>query len=142
MAHGAAANKGLGDGLHLNRALQSRQYAEFFERVLQREAVDDGGQHAHRVRCSAVDRKRFLARAAKNVSTADHDGDVHAQIAHFFQFARDSSDGFGMNAEPLRPLQRFAGKFQDDPMIFGRGWFGARMCGIGFGHAGIARRAF
>src|SRR5712692_1908100 len=52
-----------------------------------------------------------------NVSAADHDGDFHAQRVHFFKLARDRLNRFPVNAEPLRSLQRLAGKFQQDPLI-------------------------
>ena len=95
--------------------------ALLFERVLQRQAVDDRGQHAHVIAGGAVDGQRFLARAAKNVSAADHDGHLHAQVAHFLHFAGDACDGFGVNAETLRTLKGFSGKFQDDAAVSGRG---------------------
>ena len=85
--------------------------ALLFERVLQRQAVDDGRQHAHVVAGGAVDRKRFLARAAKDVAAADDDGHLHAQVVHFLHFAGNAVDGFGVNAESLRTLKGFPGKF-------------------------------
>ena len=93
-------------------ALSSRVCdALLFERVLQRQAVDHRGQHAHVIAGRAVDGQRFLARAAEDISAADHDGHLHAEVADFLHLARDAVDGFGVNAETLRTLKRFSGKF-------------------------------
>ena len=50
MAHGAAADIGLTDLRHLDGRHDAGLDALFFERVLQGQGVDDGGEHAHMVR--------------------------------------------------------------------------------------------
>ena len=117
MADRAPADEGFGDVVHFDRALQPGDDALFFERVLQRQAVDDGRKHPHIVTGGAVNRKRLLAGPAKEVSAADDDGNLQAEIADFFQFTRNAGHGLGMNAEALRPLQGFSGKFQDDAIV-------------------------
>src|SRR5215469_5683201 len=57
------------------------------------------------VSCKAM----ALTTVAKNVSAADHDGGFHTQFVNFFQLARNGLNGFAVNAESLRPLERFAG---------------------------------
>ena len=56
MAHGAAADERLGHLVHFDGAEQTRVAAHLFERVLQGETVDHGGEHAHVVAGGAVDR--------------------------------------------------------------------------------------
>ncbi len=111
MPRGAPANERLGDLLHLDRAQQARVATLLFERVLQREAVDHRRQHAHVVGGGAVDRQGLLARAAENIAAADHDGDLHAEVAHFFHFMSDTGDRLGVNPEALRTLKGLTGKF-------------------------------
>ena len=116
VAHGAPADERLGDLMHFDRAQQARDDALLFERVLQRQAVDDRGQHAHVVARGAVDRQRFLARAAEDISAADDDRHLDAQVVDFLHFAGNAVNGFGVNAESLRTLKGFSGKFQDDAL--------------------------
>ena len=105
---------------HVDRAQQARDDALLFERVLQREAVDHRGQHAHVVAGGAVDRKGFLARAAEDISSAHDNGHLNAQVADFLHFAGNAVNGFGVNAEALRTLKGFSGKFQNDASVNGR----------------------
>ena len=121
VAHGAAADEGLGHLMHFDGAQQPRQHALLFERVLQRQPVDHRRQHAHVIAGGAVDRKRFLARPAENVSAADDDGHLHAQVVHFLHFAGNAVDGFGVDPKSLRTLERFAGKFQNNASVNGAG---------------------
>jgi len=43
-----------------------------------------------------------------NVSSADHDSDLHAEGVHVFEFAGDGLDGFAVYAESLWSLKRLA----------------------------------
>ena len=54
VADGAAADERLGHGAHLDGGHDARHDALLLERVLQRQRVDDGGQHAHVVGGGAV----------------------------------------------------------------------------------------
>ncbi len=42
MTHGAPANERLGNLVHLDGALQAREDALLFQRILQRQSIDDG----------------------------------------------------------------------------------------------------
>ena len=50
-----ADHERLGDLRHRDRALHARGRAEFFQRVLQRQGVDDGREHAHVIARRALD---------------------------------------------------------------------------------------
>src|SRR5580704_3696826 len=134
MAHGAAANEGFADLMHLDGALHASMDLSFFERVLQSKGVEDGGEHAHVIAGGAVDFKAFLAGAPEDISSANHDGDLHAEFIYFAKFFGDGVDGAAVDAEALRTLQRFAGEFEENAVV-GRSWFAAFADGFCFrGH--------
>jgi hypothetical protein len=58
-----------------------------------------------------------LPRAAKNITSADHDRNLHAQGVHIFQFAGDGLNRFSVDAESLGTLKRFSGKLQQDSFV-------------------------
>lgn len=75
--------KGLADLVHLDGRLHAGEGADFFQRVLKRECVDDSGQHTHLVGGDAVHVFGLLGHAAEEVAAADDDRDLHPQVAHF-----------------------------------------------------------
>ena len=56
-------------------------WPELLERVLQGEAVDDRGEHAHVVGLGAVHAGAGAGHAPPDVAAADHDGDVDVEVA-------------------------------------------------------------
>ena len=54
MPHGAPADVRLGHLMHLDGAHHARVLAHLLKRVLQRERIDDGGEHAHVVAGHAI----------------------------------------------------------------------------------------
>src|SRR6267154_2535644 len=87
--HRAPPDKRLGNFFHFDGAQHAREHAFFFQRVLQRQRVDDRREHAHVVAGGAVDLKAFLPGPAENISAAHHDRRLHAQFVHIFQLTRD-----------------------------------------------------
>ena len=79
---GAAADVRLGDAVHADGRHQPRLAAERFERVLQGQAVDDRGQHAHVVGRGFLDAGVAGGELgpAEDVAAADDDGDLHAAL--------------------------------------------------------------
>ena len=75
MAAGAAADVGLGHTIHADRRHQPRLGPEALEGILERQAVDDGGEHAHRMRRRLVDTGVSCGerRPAEDVATTDDD---------------------------------------------------------------------
>ena len=63
-------------------------HAELFQRVLQRQRVDDRGQHAHVIARGALDAALAAAQAAEDVAAADHHDHLHAQVAHLADLLR------------------------------------------------------
>src|SRR6202030_875244 len=101
----AAPNERLGNLVHLDSALYPRMYTFFFQSILQSQCIYHRGQHAHKIARGAIDFEALLARAAKNVSAANHDGRFHAQGVHVLYLPRDSLNGFAVNPEALRALE-------------------------------------
>ena len=60
-----------------------------FEGVLQREGVDDRGQHAHVVGLRPVHADGAGGDAAEDVAAADDDGQLHAEGLDFAHLPRD-----------------------------------------------------
>ena len=89
MPHRAAADERLGHVLHLDGGLHARVHAGFFQRLLQRHAVDDRRQHAHVIGRAAVHAAIGRGDAAPDVAAADDDRDLHAHGVDFRHFARD-----------------------------------------------------
>jgi hypothetical protein len=64
--------------VHLDGAHDAAVHFVALEAVLEREGVDDGGQHAHVVCLRAVHAARRTGEAAEDVAAADDDGDLDA----------------------------------------------------------------
>ena len=62
----------------------------FLQGVLQRDAVDHGGQHAHVVGRGAVDAQFAGADAAEEIAAAGDDGDLHSQVVDFLDLGGDA----------------------------------------------------
>ena len=69
--------------MYLQRRQHARDGALALERVLKRERVDDGGEHAHVIGRDPVHAGLGETRAAKDVAAADHETDLHAEREHF-----------------------------------------------------------
>src|SRR4029453_17327339 len=92
----AERDVGLRDLRHVNRRLDPRRYVDLLERVLQREGVHHGGEHAHVVRARAID-PRGLA-PAEDVAAADDDGALHPEVDHVGELAREQARGLRRDA--------------------------------------------
>ena len=113
----APPDEGLGHLMHFDRAHHARVAACFFERVLQREAIEHRREHAHVVARRAIDLESLLPRTAKNVAAADDHRDFDAEILNVFYFARDALDCFRVNSKIIGAGKRFARKLQDDALV-------------------------
>ncbi len=104
---GAAANERFGDLAHIDGAEHARMGSLFFKCILKSYAFDHRGQLTHVISRGAIDRKRFLAGAAKNISAAHHDGNLNADVADLLQFGGHPRHGLRVDAGALGSLQRF-----------------------------------
>ena len=106
VAHGAPANVRLGHLVHEHGAHHPALHVALFQRVLQGDGVDDGGEHAHAVGAHPVHLPGLLLHAAEDVASAHHDADLHAQGVNIGEFAGNFRDFFGIEAKAARPCQR------------------------------------
>ena len=81
VADGPPTDVGLGHLGHLDGGLDPGVLVEALEGVLEGQAVDDGAEHAHRVRLRPVHADGGAGGTAPDVATADDDGDVDAELA-------------------------------------------------------------
>src|ERR1019366_2237286 len=73
VADGAAADVGLGDLVDGDGRLHAAVDVQFLDRVLQRDGINHGGEHAHVVGGHAVHVDGLLGHAAKEVPASHHD---------------------------------------------------------------------
>jgi hypothetical protein len=108
VAHGAAANVGLRDLVHLDGRHDAAEEPELFDGVLQRDGVDHGGQHAHVVGRDPIHIDGLLGDAAKEVAPAHNDADLAAQGMHGGNLCGYFVDKDGIDAETAACGQCFA----------------------------------
>ncbi len=117
VAHGAAANVGLGDLIHEDRGHDPALHAALFKRVLQGDGVDDGGEHAHVVGADAVHFAGLLGHSAEDVASADDDGDLDAEFVDVGNFRCGFGHFFCVQTESAGARQGFARKLENDPFV-------------------------
>ena len=115
----AAADERLGDAVHAEGRHQPRLAVERFERVLQREAVDHRGQHAHVVGGRFLDAGVAGGElgAAEDIAAADHDGDLDAELGRSLDLRGDIDDFLHADAALAGRGKAFAGEFQEDAIV-------------------------
>ena len=92
---------------------------DLLERVLQRERVHHGGEHAHVVGAVAVDPGRLAA--APDVAAADDHRGLHAEVDDLGELPRHERGGLGVDAVPgVGGGEGLAGELQQDPVVLGR----------------------
>ena len=114
MTNRAAANKRLGDLIHLDGGLYPGMNALLLQRVLQGQGVDDGGQHTHVVGGDTVHLTGLLGHAAKEIPAANNNGDLDAQGLDVGKFSSNFVDAERIDAEALVCGQGLAGEFQQN----------------------------
>ena len=127
VAHGAAADVGLGDLAHLDGGLHAAlhvaavgraAHAQALDGVLHGQGVEDGREHAHVVGRGAVHLDHGALAAAPDVAAADDQGDLQAADGQVHDLAGDLLDGF--RAESLAVFaQRLAGELDQYALIDG-----------------------
>ena len=95
--------------------------ALLFERVLQRQRVDDGRQHAHVVGGRPIHPAGAGGHAAEDVAAADDDGRLDAHALDFGHVLRDLGGDIGIDAVGLFAHEGFAGDFEEDSLVGERG---------------------
>ena len=91
--------------------------ADVLEGVLQRQAVDDGGEHAHVVGRGAVHALGAGREAAEQVAAADDHRDLDAEALDLGDVLGDLRRHGGVDAELLLAHEGFTGQLQQDPAV-------------------------
>ena len=117
MPDGAAADVRLGHLMHLDGGHDARGRAGIFQRVLQRQRVDHGGQHAHVVRRYAIHVHGGRRHAPKEIAAAYHQPDLNACSGHLGDLFGQASDPLRIDAEARAAGQHFAAQLQNDALV-------------------------
>ena len=102
---------GFGHLRHGDGALHARGHAELFQRILQRQRIDDRGQHAHVIARGALDAALAAGQSAKNIAAADDHHHLHAQLPHFADLLRHAMNRFGANPHARLAAEGFTAEF-------------------------------
>ena len=117
MAHGAAADEVLADLVDADRRLHAHLEAEALDGVLDRERVDDRGEHAHLVAGDAVHAGTRQTFAAEDVAAADHHRHLHTGLGHALDLVGDEIHHVGRNAEVELAHEGLAGKLEENARV-------------------------
>ena len=119
--HGAAADVRLGDLRDHERREDAGVGPPPLERVLERERVEDGGEHAGVVRRRAVHPLRGGGDAAVDVAAADDDRELQPLRLDVDDLTGDLVDRLRVGAVLVIPHQRLARELQEDAAESGSG---------------------
>ena len=113
---GPAADERLGDLVHADRGHEPGLAAHALQRVLQGQAVDDGGRHAHVVGRRLLDDVGAPAQlgTAEDVAAADHDRELDAARRHARRLAGDPADLLDADAPLAGPAEALARELEQD----------------------------
>ncbi len=114
MTDGAPANKWFCNLIHLNRRLHSGIDSLLFQRILQRQGIDHGGQHAHVIGGNPVHLFGLFSHAPEEIASAHHDSDLDAQRSNVRQFRGDFVNAKRIDTETLGRGQSLAGKLKQN----------------------------
>ena len=89
----------------------------FFERVLQAQGVNDGGQHPHVVGGNAIHVLRGCRDAAKEIAAAHHQSDLHAGLRDFGDLRGQSFHALRIDAKGGPTGQNLTAQLQKDPIV-------------------------
>lgn len=112
MPDGAPPDERLGHLIHFDGSLHACIDFLLLERILQRQRVDDRGQHTHVIGGNAVHVTRLVGHAAEKIAAADYDRDLHAQFVNVRQLGGDLVDASGIDTKALMGSQSFSGKLE------------------------------
>jgi hypothetical protein len=119
MPDGAAPDEHFGDLTHFDGGLNPCMNVEFFECILQGKRVHHGSQHSHVIGGNAIKALSAGGQSAKNITTADDDGDFDAEFMNLANLAGDALYDLRIDAEALVPHQSFAAELEQNPPVFG-----------------------
>src|SRR5205814_10520463 len=85
---------------HFNRGLHPCLYSDLRAGTLQRQTINHGSEHSHVISSRAIHPAMSGGSAAPDVSSADDNADLHAQIAHLLDPLGNSEDDLRRNILP------------------------------------------
>jgi len=106
------------DGLHADGGQHLGAHAVVLQRRLERQRIDDRGQHAHLVALDTVEAFLGPRHAAEDVAAADDDAYLHAACGRCLDLLRVGLQHLGRKPVFLLALQRFAAQFQKYALVF------------------------
>lgn len=121
MPYRSAPDKRLGHLTHLNRRLHAGFHAVMLKGILQRQRVDDGGEHTHVIAGGPVDAGVFTLKSAENIASAHHYYHLDTEILQFHDLIGDIGNGFWANAVTLLASECLTGEFEQNAFVLGFG---------------------
>ncbi len=118
MPFGTAADIGFGNRIHWNGGLYAGIDTGILKRILQRQSVHHGCQHAHIIGGGTFHATGGTGNAAENVTAADDQTDLYAHIDDSLDLGGDTIDHYRIETIFTLAHQRFAGNFQQNTLIF------------------------
>src|SRR5436305_1298145 len=100
VTNGASANERLRHIFHFNRGLNPGLHSDLGARTLQGQAIDHGREHSHVISGGAVHSAMGRGSSAPDITSADNDTDLHAEIAHFLNAFGNGDHDLGRNVFP------------------------------------------
>jgi hypothetical protein len=82
--------------------------------------IHHGGEHAHVIGRGPVHALRRGRDTAKNVATADHDGQLHAGGDHGLDLGGNARQHFAIDSVGVGTHQRLAGKLEQHAAVGGK----------------------
>ena len=117
MPHRAPPDERFRNLRHRNGALHPRGRAQFFQRILERQRIDNRRQHPHVIARGAFNAAFTAAQPAKNIAAADHHDHLHPEVAHFANLLRHALHRIGVNANARFTTQHFTAQLEENPRI-------------------------
>ena len=112
-----------------------RGHALLLQRVLEGQAVHDGGQHAHVVAGGPLHALGRGGQAPEDVAATDDDGHLDTGVLRLVHLVRDELADLRVDAVGARPQERFTGYLQQHPVIARRPCHRRHSCaGVGVSH--------
>src|SRR6185295_18113651 len=120
VADGAPSDVRLRHRAHLDGGEHAGGHARLLGGVLQRQCIDDGGEHAHVVAGGPLHPARAGGDAAEDIAAADDHRQLHPEIHHLADLVRDARDGLRIDTVPAAAREGLAGDLQQYSAVGGR----------------------
>jgi hypothetical protein len=108
MTHRAPPDIRLAHRLHRDRRQYPRRHSRLFERVLQRERVDNRRQHPHLIGGRAIHPALLVRAATQDIARADHQRELDPQTGYFLDLERNRSERIEIDPAVMRRRERLA----------------------------------